>query len=332
MEKRILQFLATAVALLLIWNVWHPLWKLDLNEAADPGATEKITFEVAKGSSAKQIARDLAEADLIENKYSFLRTLKNEDLDSALRYGKYRLSPSMTLREIITVLTTQGTGEMALTIVEGWTIAEIDDYLFDVGLTQDGDFELCIKNCEFEYEFLEGASSFEGYLYPDTYFIDASTFSVESFINQLLSTFDTRLTDEMLTDIEASGRTLDEVVNVASMLEKEVRTERDIPIVAGIIWKRLDDDWTLGIDATLLYVQEDNELSAEDLAMDSPYNTRLETGLPPTAISNPGLSSLMGAIYPEASDYWFYLTTLDTGEVIYGKTNDEHEANKEKYL
>ena len=88
----------------------------------------------------------------------------------------------------------------------------------------------------------------------------------------------------------------------------------------------------LGIDATLLYIQDDNDLSAEDLTEESPYNTRINTGLPPTPISNPGLASLMGAIYPEDSDYWFYLTTLDTGEVIYSVSNEEHEANKATHL
>jgi len=332
MEKRFLQLLAAFIAVIVIWNVWHPLWKLDLNEAVNSNDTEKVTFEISQGSSAQWIAKQLAEEDLIVNKKSFLRTLELEELDGALRYGKFRLSPSMTLREIITVLTTEGTGEMVVTILEGWTIADIDDHLFEIGLSQDGDFEICIENCSFDYDFLEGASSLEGYLYPDTYFADSNTFSVESFINQLLNTFDSRLTDEMQAAIDNSGRTLDETIIVASMIEKEVRTDDDIPLVGGIIWKRLDNYWTLGIDATLLYVQDDNVLTSEDLAMDSPYNTRLEQGLPPTAISNPGLASIEGAIYPVESDYWFYLTTLDTGEVIYAETNAEHEANKDAYL
>jgi UPF0755 protein len=332
MEKRLLQLIAAIVATVIIWNVWNPFWKLDLNEAVNSGDTEKVTFVVEKGQSASSIANTLEAEDLIVEKSSFLRTLKSEGLDSLIQYGSYRLSPSMTLREVITVLTTQGTGEMSVTIIEGWTIAEMDDYLFEVGLAQDGDFEICVENCEFEYEFLEDASSMEGYLFPDTYFVDSATFSVEAFIDQLLSTFESRISDEMLLAIDASGRDLDEVVNVASMIEKEVRTEADIPLVSGIIWKRLDNYWALGIDATLLYVQDDNELSAEDLAMDSDYNTRLNKGLAPTAICSPSLASLMGAIYPEESDFWFYLTTLDTGEVIYAESNEDHEVNKDKYL
>lgn len=332
MEKRILQALGVILFLVLIQVLWRPLWRYDLNEAVDPNETEKVAFQIKKGSSAKSIAKSLDKADLIVNQKSFLRTVEQEELDQNLRYGEFLLSPSMTLREIITILTTQGKGEQVVTILEGWTIDDIDARLTELDLIQEGDFRLCTFNCTFEYDFLEGTSSLEGFLFPNTYFVESENFSIEGFINTLLMQFDEQFTEEMEAQIEADGRTLYEVVNVASMIEKEVRTDKDIPIVGGIIWKRLDSDWALGIDATLLYVQDDNELTAEDLAADTPYNTRTQTGLPPTPISNPGLKSLLGAVYPEESDYWYYLTTLDTGEVIYSKTNDEHNLNKDRYL
>jgi UPF0755 protein len=338
MEKRIFQLIALIIGIFVIWQVWQPFWRYDLNESADAGDTEKYIFEIEKGSSAKTIAKDLDREDFIVSSISFLRTVKEEELDQGLRYGRFLLSPSMTTRDIITILTTQGTGEMAITVIEGWTVDEIDAKLFDLGLTAENEFRQCTFNCEFEYDFLEDSFGLEGFLFPDTYFIDSATFSAEFFITQMLNNFDAKFTDEMQAATEESGRTVQEVVNVASMLEKEVRTENDIPIVAGIIWKRLDNDWALGIDATLLYIldtsTEDgtNELTAEDLATDSAYNTRLNKGLPPSPIGNPGLASLEGAVYSEASDYWFYLTTLDTGEVIYSKTNEEHEQNKAIHL
>lgn len=332
MEKRLIQLLVVLGLAFIVFTAWRPLWKLDLNEAKNPKSDERIIFEIEKGDSGKTIARSLNEADLVVSKKSFLRIIKTEELDQSLRYGRFVLSPSMTLREIVTILTTAGTGEMALTVVEGWTIDDIDTKLADLGLIEAKEFRNCTFTCEFEYDFLEGETNMEGFLFPDTYFIDSETFNSENLINQMLTNFDNKLTDEMEAEIEVSGRTLKETIIVASMLEKEVRTEQDIPIVSGIIWKRLDDNWPLGIDATLLYIQDDNELTVEDLAEESPYNTRINTGLPPTAISNPGLLSLIGAIQPEESEYWFYLTTPDTGEVIYGITNADHEANKEKYL
>ena len=148
----------------------------------------------------------------------------------------------------------------------------------------------------------------------------------------MLSNFDQKFSQELRDATLANGRSLYETIIVASMIEKEVRTSADIPLVSGIIWKRLDNNWVLGIDATLLYVQSDNILTVEDLAQDTPYNTRTRQGLPPTPISNAGFASLEGAVYPEASDYWYYLTTLDTGEVIYSRTNEEHNQNKAIYL
>ncbi|MFA6024482.1 MAG: endolytic transglycosylase MltG [Candidatus Gracilibacteria bacterium] len=331
MEKRLLQLLFLGLLLVVVWTVWEPFWRRDLNEAADHGNTEKVVFEVEKGSSAKSIAQNLENEDLIVSDKSFVRTVKEEELDGSLRYGRFVLSPGMTLREIITVLTTEGTGELAFTAPEGWTIAEMDAELAEMGLIGAGAFEECAKTCSFDYDFLEEDASLEGYLFPDTYFIDSATFSSENLINMMLQNFDNRLTDEMTAAIEASDRSLSEVVIVASMVEREVRTEEDLPIVAGIIWKRYDNGWYLGIDATLLYIQDDNELTAADLAEDSPYNTRLNTGLTPTAISNPGLASLMATIYPEESEYFYYLTDMD-GAVHYATTNEEHEANKAAYL
>ena len=331
MEKRFFQAVGILLLLIVIWSIWQPLWKTRLNEAVDPSSTDKIVLDVEKGESASSIATSLKKEELIESKKSFLRTVEKEDLDGSLRYGRFVLSPSMTLREIITILTTEGTGELAITVIEGWTINEIDAKLTEMGLIEAGKFRYCSFNCTFEYAFLCNDRSLEGFLFPDTYFIDSASFTEETFINQMLQNFDAKLSDEMEAAITASGRSIHDTVIMASLIEREVRTEDDIPIVSGILWKRLDNEWTLGVDATLLYVQEDNELSAEDLAMESPYNTRLNKGLPPTGISNPGLASLEGAIYPEDSEYWFYLTNLE-GEVFYAKTNEEHERNKEKHL
>lgn len=331
MEKRLIQVFVLWLVVVAIFWVWQPFWRYALNEAVDSNDNSRIIFEIEKGSSAQKIASDLEDANLIVSDTSFVRAVKEEDLDQNLRYGKFILSPNMTTRDLITILTTVGTGEMAITVIEGWTVDDIDAKLTDLGLINEGDLRKCTFNCTFDYDFLENSFGLEGFLFPDTYFIDSASFSVEGFLTQMLNNFDNKLTDDMRTKIEKNGRSIQNTVIVASMLEKEVRTEKDTPIVAGIIWKRLDNNWTLGIDATLLYIQDDNEISAEDLTEQSPYNTRINTGLTPTAIGNPGLRSLEGAVYPEASDYWFYLTAPD-GEVIYAKTNEEHEENKAEYL
>lgn len=331
MEKRIIQFLLLLVLLAGAWHYWNPFWKMDLDEAVDSSSSQKVVFSIEKGSSAKQIASDLEDSELIVSDNSFVKTVESESLDQKLRYGSFVLSPSMTLREVVTVLTTEGTGELAFTALEGWTIEDMDAQLVELGLIEAGAFKDCTVNCDFSYDFLSEDQSLEGYLFPDTYFVDSATFTVENLINQMLQNFDKKWTDEMQSTLDASGRSLAELVNVASMVEKEVRTENDLPIVAGIIWKRLDNDWMLGIDATLLYKDDDHSITSEDLSTESPYNTRLVTGLPPTPICNPGLASIVAALEPEDSDYWFYLTDSE-GYVHYASTNEEHEANKSEYL
>ena len=119
---------------------------------------------------------------------------------------------------------------------------------------------------------------------------------------------------------------------VASLIEKEVILEKDKALVSGIIYKRLQNGWTLGIDAALLYEKDNNKITYEDLNSNSPYNLRKIKGLPPTPICNPSLSSIQAALNPKKSAYWFYLTKPITNEVVYSKTNDEHNLNKRKFL
>ncbi|MBU0667942.1 endolytic transglycosylase MltG, partial [Patescibacteria group bacterium] len=169
----------------------------------------------------------------------------------------------------------------------------------------------------------------EGYLFPDTYFIDPLNFYSENLIQLMLENFERKIGEDLKKE---ATRSISDIVTMASIVEKEVRTKKDIPIVAGILWKRLDNSWLLGADATILYLKDDRSIDYQDLKEDSPYNTRVKGGLPPGPISNPGLESLKAALNPQDSPYWYYLTTPDTGEVIYAKTNDEHNSNKARYL
>ena len=134
MEKRLLQLLFGCIALGLVWHFWQPFWRRDLNEAVNSGNTEKMIFSVEKGATTEQIADDLYDQGLVVSGVSFRRAVEDEELDGSLRYGRFVLTQSMTIRDIITVLTTKGTGEMAFTAPEGWTIAEMDAELAEMGL------------------------------------------------------------------------------------------------------------------------------------------------------------------------------------------------------
>ncbi|MBU1018638.1 endolytic transglycosylase MltG [Patescibacteria group bacterium] len=294
-----------------------------IDKAVDLENDSPVIFEIKSGESASRIASNLKSEDLIKSAYGFSKYLSKEDLDSQIQAGRYILNRSMTGVEIAETLLTIGSGEMAVTIIEGWTISDIDNSLAKANLIEPGEFKTCTETCDFsDYDFLPGY--LEGYLFPDTFFIDPETFSAESFIRRLLTNFQSK--------VQITTGSLEETIIVASIIEKEVRTEEDRALVSGIIWKRLDNGWALGMCSTINYITGETEITHEDIAIDSPYNTRKYAGLPPTPISNPGLASIEAAANPEYSEYWYFLTATETGETIYSVTNEEHEVNKAKYL
>lgn len=316
-------------------------YELATNSPVDPTNTTKVSFFVEPGDSAKKIALNLEEEGLINSQKYFYWYLRLNNEVPNLLAGRFMLSPSMNYAEITENITNPNKSEYVITIQEGLRIKDIDEKLVDADLIEAGDFiEAARKfNDKENYPFLSltllssAKNPLEGYLYPDTYFVDPVNFTSEQLIRKMLDNFKSKLTPAMLDEIDARETNIFDVIVMASIIEKEVRTSKDLPIVSGILWKRLNTPgWTLGADATLLYEKDDNSITASDLSADSPYNTRKKGGLPPSAISNPSIESIKAAIYPEESSYWFYLTTLDTGEVIYAKTNEEHNQNKYKHL
>ena len=315
---------------LLIFKWWDPFWRDDLTRAVNSLDSTKIVFEVEAGSSASTIAKALDDKGLLVSESSFLNAISDQDLETKLRSGQFVLSPNMTTEAILKALTQETGGTEALTIPEGFTLKQIDARLVKMGLIQSGDLIRCTQSCNLKNRPTSG--SLEGYLFPDTYFIDKSTFQLETLTQKMLDNFNKRFDSDLESKLAASGRSLEQVVIVASLLEREVRTPQDLPLVSDIIWRRLDAGWYLGIDATLLYDDEDGALTASDLQDENdPYNTRLRKGLPPTAIGNPGLATLKAALEPEANPNWFYLTDAN-GTVHYAKTDAEHNQNKAQYL
>lgn len=204
-----------------------------------------------------------------------------------------------------------------LTIPEGFTNKKIAA-LFD------GRFPLFNKT-----EFLSLAD--EGYMFPDTYFFGVNS-TATSTIALLRQNFDKKIFP-LTGDIASSGHTEREIVIMASILEGEANTPEDREIVSGILWKRLTKGMPLQVDASLTYVngKASKDMTQGDLAFDSPYNTYVYKGLPPTAIGNPGLESIKAALHPTTTPYLYFLTG-DDGTMHYARTYAEHQKNIEKYI
>ena len=218
---------------------------------------------------------------------------------------------------------TSGSGAMVtkkITFPEGYTMHQIFKKLDAEGVCDYDELMDAAANATFNYSFLEGtekgdASRLEGFLFPDTYeFYEGMP--AATAINKLLEVFHYRMTAEMLEWQEKSGYTMRQIVTIASMIEKEAANDTEQYTIASVIYNRLNKDWPLQIDSTTLYEYPDHEgaPTAEMLAKDSPYNTRISKGLPPSPICNPGITSIRAALQPSSTNYMYYALNTATGQ------------------
>jgi len=204
---------------------------------------------------------------------------------------------------------------------------------FPEGITVKDMAEICQKNLPLciEEEFIELASESEGYLFPDTYFFLQSTSAAE-VVSTLKENFSRRLAP-LEQEIRVYGKSLDEIVIMASILEKEAQTFEDRQKVASILWKRISINMPLQVDASLQYAVGRNtyELTQADLATTSPYNTYKIKGLPPAPIGNPGLESIKAVLSSYPTKYLFFLTDR-IGNFYFAETYEKHLSNRKKYI
>lgn len=303
-----------------------------LNDVPDPDSDEMVIVEIEKGSTADNVADLLYEKELIKSPFFFKLYLRQQGLANQLKAGRLVVGKNLNLKELVTVLVEGKSSSIPVTLLEGWTAKQIANHLESLGLTTVDDFMNCLKQCEFDSKVIPG-QYLEGYLYPDTYFVDFSSYGDQIFIQRLINTFEGKLDAEDWRAIEKGPYSLEQIVIMASIVEREERNENERSTVAGILWNRFENGIGLGADATVLYAlgRTSGGLTYGDLQVNSPYNTRKYRGLPPTPISNPSISSILAALYPKETDYFYYLHAPD-GKIYYGKTLDEHNENKRKYL
>jgi len=264
-------------------------------EPKDLNDIEFKVFSIEKGWGAKEIARNLEEQGLIKNDLLFRIYVMAKGISSDLQAGDYFLSSSMNIPEISQKIASGDVYKIKVTIPEGFNLEQIDSRLAESGLIQEGEI-LAIAQ--------------EGFMFPDTYYFSLRMTPEE--INKIfLDNFNEKINSELKEEISRQHKTLFEIITMASLIEREVRTIEDKKLMAGILWKRLATGMFLQVDAAPITYQE--------------------KGLPDRPICNPGLDSILAAVYPESSEYWFYLSAPD-GQTIFSKTLAEHEFNIEKYL
>jgi len=343
MFKKIILIIIVVLVVIVIGGglyFWNQIsWSVSDSE------TETI-FTIVEGEGVKEIGANLKKEGLIRSPFWFETYVFLDGSQSQFLAGNYILRENMNTREVVATLTSgQGTSEQVITIIEGWNISEIAEYLEEQGLVPNRESFVAIASvsdsrtiiADKAYSFLNdkpAGQGLEGYLFPDTYriFEDAEAADI---IERMLDNFGIKFTDQMEQDSAAGNMSIYEIVTLASIIEKEVSKDEDRKIVAGIFYNRLNNNIGMQSDATVNYVTKGDrpQPTAEDLEADSPYNTYKYRGLPPGPISNPSLSSLMAAIYPESTDYYYFLNRInEDGSTVFSKTYEEHLENKRKYL
>lgn len=337
-RRNILIIIGTLLVAFFIFR--HVSYTRAINAALNPLDTKTRILLIQKGDSAKTVGKTLESKGIIKNASYFSKYLSSEDLESKILAGRFEVHPGMTIKQIAEVVTDSKQAKNYLTVPEGYTIKQIDKKLTELEIITAGSFVDATKkfNNWDQYPFLPkqemigSTLPLEGFLFPDTYKIDAGNFSADDLIDKMLTNFQKRLPSDIATQLSTKNISLYELITTASMVEKEVRHTEDLPIVAGIIWKRASSGWFLNIDATLLYDLNRQNLTKADLKQDSAYNTYTRKGLPPGPIGNPGLKTINASLNPQKTSHWFYITDPKTGKAIFADTNDQQNRNRAIYL
>lgn len=313
-----------------------------INKPHNANSDTKKEFVINSGDSVQRIALNLQNESLINKTDFFKFYVWQKKIGDKLQAGNYELSPAMSIPEIANLFTAGKIrfDEILITIPEGFLNKEIDERLASNSLIKKGKFiEFDTNNnlglLAYEYEFLKDKPSnfgLQGYYFPDTYFYYQDS-SIENIIEKMLFNFDKKLTPDLRDEIKKQNKSIFETLILASIIEKEAGFAEDMKKVSSVFHNRLEIDYLLESDATINYITESGRSKStyEDLKIDSPYNTYKYAGLPPAPICNPGLNAIEAAIYPEETDYFFFLTSADK-KTIFSKTYAEHLKNQIKYL
>ncbi len=319
-------------------------FKVDMNtEGAVP-------FVIKTGDMTSDIAQELFELELIDNTFMFSLLSKVNGFDGAYQAGTHYLVPGLDYDEIMFLLT-QKSVSVVVTFPEGITYEDMKRRLHEAGLTfDDADMDRCMDspNLFTDYTFVsqielkDGRDHvLSGYLFPDTYEFDVNA-SAQTIISTMLNNTEIKLYDEYYERAEALGMSMDEVITLASIIQAESSNITDMMYISSVFRNRMNSEdesfHYISSDATVNFIRRLNGLdpdiilSADDLALDSPYNTYTHQGLPPGPICMPGVDAIQAALYPEPNSNYMYFCADGNGGTLFAVTLAEHEANVARFM
>ena len=298
-------------------------------------AVKEIT--VSENTDLLSLAKQLDDEGVINYGTIFKLYVRAKGDNQGVLAGSYSLNPNMDYGQIIdTLVNASSTETMKITVPEGYSIAQIRQLLLDEHVCTEDVLDEELSTYPFKHDFLQSELPaeegwLEGYLFPDTYEIYKGNATVVDTINKMLNNFESKYDDDIKTGAETLGRSMHDIVTIASLVEREAQVDSERAKIAGVIYNRLNNPSEfpyLQVDASVLYGlgRTSGPLSQEDLASDTPYNLYTKQGLPPGPICNPGYASLYAAAHPEQHNYYYYVAMPD-GSHLFANSYEEHQAN-----
>jgi UPF0755 protein len=330
LKSLLLIFILLPIMLIVCGTIW---WQ---SATQAPGNDKTaVRFVIDNGKGATQIANDLYKKGLIKSPLAFKFYVQLTGRAKAIEAGEFEIPNNLSLFEVLDKLAS-GPLELLVTIPEGLRSEEIVER-FIKGLEVPA-----LEQEAFRTQFLD--SAVDGYMYPETYFFPRDT-NGATVAKRMKKLFDEKVSGDLSSEIKAGKLDLNDAIILASIVERETRTDEERPVVAGILINRLNIGMALQADASVQYAVANKNCklnvkkctnwwsppTLEDLKINSPFNTYKFAGLPPSPISNPGYSSIVAVLNPTKTDYLYYIHE-ENGQIHYAKTLAEHNANISKYL
>jgi UPF0755 protein len=322
-------FLIVAVVFLARAIDWYQAHSPDSTIVGEAGTAKVVIIE--SGTTAAQIGNLLEQEEVIESSAAFVDLVSERGSENTLHPGKYTFDAGLELLAVVDMLESgTGSSRYKVLIPEGMAISQVKDRLDAEGQISGGEYETLVANlADFELPSLAGrqitdVTTMEGLLFPDTYFLSEGE-GPDKLIEQQLLAFTNKTSALPWEKSEALGVTPYQILIIASLVEKECRVPEERAMVARVIYNRLGQGMTLGIDATVRYAVNNwtEPLTDAELSVDSPFNTRLKTGLPPSPICSPGEAALLAALEPVAGDWLYYVLKDTTGNHFFTSSYEE---------
>lgn len=301
------------------------------------GGADSAVVKVEQGSSTGDIAHNLHEKRVIGSEFKFKLLSKIKGYDGKYKAGSYKVSCKQRPSEIAQVIMSGVSNGRQVTVPEGYNVKQIAKLMDKEKVCTEADFLAACETGNFDYKFLDknvkGPERVEGFLYPATYPIE-DDMTAEDVVRAMLDEFNQKFTEDDYKTAKKMNMTVEQIVTVASIVEREAVKPEERAKVASVIYNRLDKGMNLQMCSTIQYIlgSQKEILTNEDTSIPSPYNTYLNGGLPPTPIACPGIDSINAALHPAKTDYLYFVVSdkLD-GSMKFSTDYDEFLKNKDAY-